>query len=165
MKKGEIVFSVLAILASMYLYMESAGFFAAEGYYSTVFYTQFLSAILFFLTLLVVFQIILRYMKNKGADKPQEGTSESAGFGLPHLAIIGILIACPIIFKYLGFMVAGGLFLVFTMFVYTLHERKKGLDLKNVAVLLLVCIGVLLALYVLFHTLLRIPLPRSSLIS
>jgi len=164
LNKAELVFCVLAISASIYIYIESAGFFADKSYYSTVFYTQFLSAILFFLTLILFFQIILRYFKNRGTNKPQEETSVSTGFGIAHLSIIVILIASPVIFKQLGFILGGGLFMVFSMFVYLLIERKGGVNLKDAGVIFFVSIGVVFFMYVLFHNILKVPLPRSSLI-
>jgi hypothetical protein len=161
LRKGEILFSALAIVVSVYFYVESTRFSAGkESFYLTGFYTQFLAISLAILVGLLLTKNSRFFSKRREEDK-QTGKTGGRRLNVALLFTIGVLIASPAILKYIGFLLGGGLFLVSTMSVLTLSVGGERLDHRNILKIMFISAGVLGSIYLLFQLILTIPLPEG----
>jgi len=133
---------------------------AKTGAGGTGFYTKFLALLLIALVIGLIFQKFWLYLKRKNQRDKHE---EKYEINILFLFMIGVLLVSPVIFKYLGFVLGGGIFLIGTMLVLSSRERK--IDWKNIVLIIITSIGILSIIYIVFDLVLGIPLPQCVLIS
>jgi len=74
------------------------------------------------------------------------------------LGLIGLLALTPLVFEWLGFRIMGIIVALGTML---LLSDWRNLDARRLAVLVVTAIGATLALYFIFESVARVPLPRG----
>lgn len=76
------------------------------------------------------------------------------------LGLIGLLALAPFLFEWLGFRIMG---IVVTLGTMLLLSDWRSLDARRLAVLVVTAVGATLALYFIFESVARVPLPRGRI--
>jgi len=76
------------------------------------------------------------------------------------LGLIGLLALAPQMFEWLGFRIMG---IIVTLGTMLLLSDWRSLDARKLAVLLVTAVGATLALYFIFESVARVPLPRGRI--
>jgi hypothetical protein len=74
------------------------------------------------------------------------------------LGVIGLLALTPMMFEWLGFRIMG---IIVTLGAMLLLSDWRNLDARRLAVLVVTAVGATLALYFIFESVARVPLPRG----
>ena len=154
---GELIFSAVIFLGSIYLFYDSTQLRQIENYKNVgaEFWPQ---KILILLIILMGYILIVKIMEfareRKNAPSAMDRlTPEFINGSLRFLAALAIMVAYVYMLKLVGFIIASPL-LVAGMILFISPERKKLIP-AGVA-------GITVVVYVVFVKLLMIPLPRGT---
>ena len=159
---GEIIFGLIILLGSVYLFYESTQLKEFVESYKSVGSAFWPQIILFILIILIGYILIknilgyLRERKTTPSSTPSALERLSPQFvkgGLRFLAGVGIITAYIYLLKFLGFIVASPLFIAGLMLF--VNPQKKKLMPYGI-------IGIMIVIYVVFVKLLMIPVPRGT---
>jgi len=154
---GEIIFSLIILLGSIYLFYDTTQFrdIAAYKNVGSAFWPQIVLVIIIILIGYVLIKNLLTYVrKHKNAPFVTGNfSSEFMTGSLRLLGGMGFIIAYVIFLKPLGFMFASPLFIIGLMLF--MNPKRKILMLYG-------SVGIMAVIYVLFVKLLVIPVPRGT---
>ena len=158
---GEIIFSLIILLGSVYLFYDSTQLREIQAYKNigSAFWPKIILFILIILIGYIVIKNILEYLRERKTTPSSTPSAlerlspEFVGGGLRFLAGLGIITAYVYLLKPLGFIVASPLFIAGLMLF--VNPRKKRLMPYGI-------IGILIVIYVVFVKLLMIPVPRGT---
>jgi len=159
---AELIFSVVMLTACMALFIVAGNYpsLPVSKGGGTAFYPRFMTALLFFLMLIYVFQ---NRKKIKAALKRGQKTEKKDWLGRYKywLLFIVTLILIPVSLPYLGFIVTGS----WSIFVSSMIIRgKEGkISLKGAGLSAAIAISVSVVIYLIFVKVFIIPLPMGKL--